>query len=533
MFTTARDARGGPRVLGRFVCLVSLACAGLLSTTLACQLGSTRRPSGPIRLSIGYANPRLYDSSSFGIGGLLSLLDDERLVYADRDGRFKAALAERWERSADGLTWSIFLRPNLTFQSGAPADASAVAALLNNLISRPTRRPGLRDVERVEARGPLQVLIQLRRPSSFVLDALADATIRTPGKDSSGTGPFRVVHRDQGRATLEAFSGYYRGRPSIDQIEVQPYDNARNAWSAMMRGQIDMLYEVTPDAIDFIEGSSATQLRSFLRAYLYTLGFNLKHPVLRRRDVRVALSQAVNREDIIKGPLGGKGEAAASGFWPLHWAYDPDAPPKFQYAPAEARRLLDAAGLSVKAAGEHQMPSRFRFTCLLPDDPRFERMGLVLQRQLSEIGIDMQLESRPKAAVVQRLRGGQYEAYLTEIISRDLEWVYMFWHTPEPGSEAMFDFGYHAADAALDRLREARSDDETRAAVRAVQQAMYDEPPAVFLGWGRTARAVSGRFELPPASERDILSSVAQWRPLVDGESAPVPATERSRAGSP
>src|SRR5262249_17256804 len=153
MFSAGRDARGEPRAWRRFVCPAALVCAGLLSTTLACQLGSTpRRPTGPVRLSIGYWDPRVYDrdSSHGGVAGLLSLLEDERLISSDRDGRFKAALVERWENSADGLTWSIFLRPNLRFQNGAPFDAAAVAASLNNLISQPMRRPGMRDVLRVE-----------------------------------------------------------------------------------------------------------------------------------------------------------------------------------------------------------------------------------------------------------------------------------------------------------------------------------------------------------------------------------------------
>jgi peptide/nickel transport system substrate-binding protein len=530
MFTTGRAARAEPRARGHFVYLAALACIGLLSGTLACQFGSKpRRSTGPVRLSIGWANPRLDDPAIGGLPVLLALLEDERLVHTDPEGHFEAALAEHWDVSADRLTWSLFLHPGLAFQNGAPFDAAAVAAILNGQLGRPTTRPGMRDVQQVEARGPLEVVVHLRRPSSLFLDGLSSIYIRSSGRDSPAIGPFRVVHRDQSSAKLEAFPGYYRGRPAIDQIEIRLFDNARNAWSAMMRDEVDMLYEVTPEATDFIK---ATQLWAFLRPFVYTLGFNLKHPVLGRREVRVALSQAVNRDEIIRGPLGGKGEAATSVVWPHHWTLDPTALPTFHYATAEAGRLLDAARLPVHTAGDHQMPSRFRFTCLLPQDNRFERMGLMLQRQLSEIGVDMQLESQPLSTLLQRQRTGDYDAYLVELNSRNLEWVYMFWHSPEPGVPPLFDFGYHAADAALDRLRYARSSDETRAAVRAMQQIMYEDPPAVFLGWGRTARAVNGRFQLPPARERDIMLSVAQWR-LVDGEPTPTPAAETSHAGAP
>ena len=71
------------------------------------------------------------------------------------------------------------------------------------------------------------------------------------------------------------------------------------------------------------------------------------------------------------------------------------------------------------------------------------------------------------------------------------------WHSPEPGTRAPFAFGYQAADEVFDRLRVARTDDEIRAAVRAVQKTMYEDPPAVFLGWARVARAVNGRAHAP------------------------------------
>jgi len=177
----------------------------------------------------------------------------------------------------------------------------------------------------------------------------------------------------------------------------------------------------------------------------------------------------------------------------------------------------------VKTAS-HQMPSRFRFTCLVPEnDVRFERLGLMIQRQLSEIGIDMQLQPVNGDVEVKRIRSGEYEAFLLEPISGNLEWAYMFWHSTEPGVPSLFSLDYHGADAALDRLRGARTDEQTRTAVRDVQRAMYEDPPAVFLCYGQRARVINGRFQLPPVSDRDTLLSLSQWRPS-DG-AAPLPAS--------
>ena len=70
-------------------------------------------------------------------------------------------------------------------------------------------------------------------------------------------------------------------------------------------------------------------------------------------------------------------------------------------------------------------------------------------------------------------------------------------------------------DAALDRIRHAASDDEYRAGVTAFQQAIVDEPPALFLAWGERARAVSRRFDVPaPETGRDVLATLRLWRPV-------------------
>ncbi len=443
------------------------------------------------------------------------------------DGRFSAALAERWEQSPDGLTWRVYLRRGLRFHNGAPLDAAAVATSVRAAMG-PAARPGLRNVLSVEAADPLQVVIHVRRPSHFVLDALYSMPIRstqspkgtTGSAKAAGAGPFRVDSQTKDSATLSAFPGYFRGKPPIDRVDIRPYKDARSAWTGLMRGEIDLLYEVTPDVRDFIESSKATQVRSFLKPFVYSLGVNMRHPVLRQRAVRLALNQAVNRDDIIKIPFGGRAQPAASVIWPKYWAYD-ERVPAFSYAPADARRLLDDAGLPVKPGKNGQMPSRFRFTCLLVEnDARFERIALLLQRQLIDVGIDMQLEALPTATFTQRIGRGQYDAYLVTTNSADIDWIYVFWHSPQEGAPALIDTGYQAADAALDRLNGARTDEEVRAAMADLQRVMHDDPPVVPLCWSESSRAVSGRFRVPGPVDRDIWANVWQWQPVRDGDSS-------------
>jgi hypothetical protein len=87
----------------------------------------------------------------------------------------------------------------------------------------------------------------------------------------------------------------------------------------------------------------------------------------------------------------------------------------------------------------------------------------------------------------------------------------MVWHSNPPSPYVRS--GYSGANAALDALRAARTTDETRTALRALQRTFYDDPPAAFLYWDQASRVVSRRFLLPAGSEgQDILRSVDRWQ---------------------
>jgi hypothetical protein len=131
----------------------------------------------------------------------------------------------------------------------------------------------------------------------------------------------------------------------------------------------------------------------------------------------------------------------------------------------------------------------------------------------------MRLEALPGREFSTRLAAGQFDAFLTELIaSSGLAFTYMMWHSNPPSP--FFRSGYTSADAALDRIRAARTEDETRAAVHALQRTMRDDPPAAFLYWEQRSRAVSRRFVLPAGDDLDILRSVDRWQ-LVDRGAEP------------
>jgi peptide/nickel transport system substrate-binding protein len=490
------------------VCLAAAACRGPASGTADGTPGQDD-PRTRSTVTIAYADPRSRGTVERGIDIIVDLLSGQGLVAMSRDGRPVPRLAERWDVSPDGRAWRFTLRPHVTFQDG---EAITAAAVLRAITPEPGTSegetlPGLRDVVAVEAPSVQEVVIRLGKPNAFLLEALAQSPVAS--SKGAAAGPYRVVSRGKGRVTLGRFDGYYGGRPRLDAITLAEYTSPREAWTAMLRGEVDVLYDVSAEAFEFVKESPSTHVAMYLRNYVAMLLFNMRHPTLGRRDVRRALNLAIDRRQLIESAGGGRGIPAVDPISPQHWARDPAAP-AYDVDRAAAAALLDRAGL--RRRGGASGGSRFSFTCLVPAQPKFERLALLVQRQLLSVDVDMRLEAVPFEQYTERLTSGRFDASVGEIISGPGPgFAYMVWHSNPPSPYVRS--GYSGANAALDALRAARTTDETRTALRALQRTFYDDPPAAFLYWDQASRVVSRRFLLPAGSEgQDILRSVDRWQ---------------------
>jgi peptide/nickel transport system substrate-binding protein len=328
-----------------------------------------------------------------------------------------------------------------------------------------------------------------------------------------GAGPFVTDSASENELVMRGLENYYRGKPIIDRIVWRSYPAVRAAWAAMMRGEIDFLYEVPPEAVEFIEQESSVRIFSFLRNYAYLVIFNSRREPFNDWRVRRSLNYAIKRDTLIDRALSSRGQVVSGPVWPLHWAYD-SAVPSYNYDPMRATALLDAAkiapiGQSVSAS---RAPGRIHFTCLVPQNfALWERMALNVQRDLAQIGVDMQLESVPFEAFNQRIGAGTFDAVIMElIVGNTASRPFTFWSSKSTQNA----WGYisEPLDDALDELRRAPDDTHYREAFRRVQMRSLDDPPAIFLALGQITRAVSNRFEVVAPPNTDIFPSIPDWR---------------------
>jgi peptide/nickel transport system substrate-binding protein len=460
-------------------------------------------------------------SAGLGLGQLTSTLTLEGLTQASAsgDGRALPRLAARWTWEDEGRRLRMHLRPGVTFHDGTPLTSAVAAEALSRAIARPQNRAlysSVADISSVRPDGDLQLVLDLSQPSAFLPEDLGLPL--SIGSGNVGTGPFRLVNRGSQELELERFDRYYLGVPEIERVVILPSDNLRTSWTRLLRGEVDMVTDVPPEAIEFIQNDDV-QVFSFARSYQFLVAFNARSAQFKSAAVRRALNAAIDRNALITKVLQGNGEPATGPLWPEHWAYDKAIPP-FGFDPRGAISALDAVGFRLSAANSDadRPPARLRFTCLLPEDfSLLERIGLEVQKQLYDVGVDMQFEVLPAQEFDQRIREGRFEAVLVDMISGPtFGRPFLFWRSAQQ-FKGLNVFGYENAETErlFQILRASRNEGATRSATSRLQRALLDDPPALFLAWNERARAVRRRFDVGP-TDRDPLFTIWQWTENVD-----------------
>jgi peptide/nickel transport system substrate-binding protein len=454
-------------------------------------------PSTTLRMGSGAL---AQSTSAAGLRQVASILSLEGLINFKDDGRPRPWLADGWSTSDDGLLLTIRLRPQARFHDGSPVTAETVTGFLKNALPK-SMGPAFEDVDGITAVSDTEVGIRLKKPSPFVLESL-ESLIQKPGAEGVGTGPFAVS--DGTNPELRSFPDYYLGKPAIERITMTPYPSIRAAWADLLRGKVDMLYEVNLDALDSLQASNEVSVFSFARHYQYVILFGSRATQFKPADVRRALNAAIDRNAVVRTAFDGHAIPSIGPVLPQHWALGKSAP-----------RLEFDARLAGSLAGRH-----LTFTCLVPADSVYERLALIVKQQLAAASVDMRVEEASQDRIIEAVTKNTYDAIMIDMVSGpSLFRTYRQLHSKVPMSPKPI--GSPMIDAALDQIRHAPSDDEYRAGMTALQRAIVDAPPAIYLASGERARAVSRRFDVPESEDgRDVLATLRLWRPRADQRAA-------------
>ena len=334
----------------------------------------------------------------------------ETLVRYRADGaRPEASLATTWA-NVNGRVWTFTLREGVRFHDGAPLDADAVVANLNNL-RRERGFPG--QAERV---GPRVVSITLDRPNAALLATLSQPffSLQSPRElrrgatgRPVGTGPFRLVSSTPGLVELIPNWTYWGGPPRLGGITFRRYHDEASLAAALLSGEVDVSSAVGYQRLPGLRLAPDIALHSKTGLNIAFLSLNNERRPLDDRRVRQAISRAIDRPGLVARFLGGHGVPARNPLPPSLWGYSTRTK-DLSLDRAGARRLLAEAGF----------PDGFDVTLLAVDAPRpYLPVPLALAAQIREdlarVGIRATLKQVPTWAEYLETAGrGQYDMAL-------------------------------------------------------------------------------------------------------------------------
>jgi peptide/nickel transport system substrate-binding protein len=366
-------------------------------------------------------------------------------------------LAESWEVSDDGLTWTFNLRQGVLWHDGEELTADDVIYTFETIQTseediapfRPRFYQGEEPIQ-FEATDDYTVVATLSQPNaSFFTDISVPIVPRhvLEGQDLRegpfnrepiGTGPFKVAEWNTGESiVLEANENYFRGRPCLDRLIFRILPDEQAQVNALLAGEIDFLPNVPGAAVSQFETNPDYSVTIAETDSLFQIFFNLAKEQYQDVRVRQALMVAIDRQAIIDTVRQGYGVVHNSHFDSVVPFYEQDKLGGYDYDPERAVELLADAGITdsdgdgiLDKDGEPFVVNIVTFTDGFRD---YFDYAQVVQAYWQDIGLQVELETRDLSTLVEQL-------YQERIEDKPFDVHTSGWSQigPEPNSYANF-----------------------------------------------------------------------------------------------
>ena len=355
-----------------------------------------------------FLNPILaQDSASSDINSFVF----NGLIKYDRNLQgFVGELAESWKvKGGPEPEIIFFLRKGVLWHDGNELTADDVKFTYDKIMDERTntvRRSSYELVKKAEVLDPYTFRVTYKQPFSPGLESWGmgiipkhllekeDINTASLNRRPIGTGPFRFVEwvTDE-KIVLEANPQYFEGRPNLDSIIYRIIPETSLSEMEVLTQGVDYS-GIYPHQVRRMNQVPSLKIYSQPSLGYTYIGYNLKNGHFQDKRVRQAFTHAINREEIVQYVLYGLG-TVASGPFPNHlWYCNPNVKP-LPYDPQKARQLLAEAGWKDTDGDgildKDGKPFRFTLITNSGNDTRKD-VGVLVQRQLQEIGIDVTFE---------------------------------------------------------------------------------------------------------------------------------------------
>ncbi|OOB79155.1 MAG: nickel ABC transporter, nickel/metallophore periplasmic binding protein [Epulopiscium sp. Nuni2H_MBin003] len=353
----------------------------------------------------------------------------ETLVSVENSG-IEPCLAESWDISEDGLTYTFKIREGVTFTDGVELDAHVVEFNFDNIWQDSASLQWLESLLLTESYRavddytfeivltdpyyPLLTELGLARPYG-----MGSPNIFIPGEPRNvtgavGTGPYRLVEDKQDEYVLMTMNENYWGpKPTIENITMRVIPENQTRIMALENGEIDLIYGVNVlDAATLEIYKDSDKIHYALSEPTLTkhIVLNSTVPGLDDQAVRYAINHAVDKEAIAYGIYYGI-EQPANALFPPNAPYCDIDLPVYDYNVDKANQLLDDAGWAMGSDG-----IRSKDGIKLSFNGEYDNNSVtckpvmeLMQANLKTIGIELNLKGYERATYFDVQKSGNFE----------------------------------------------------------------------------------------------------------------------------
>ena len=419
------------------------------------------------------------------------------------------ALAKSWEISEDHLVYTFHLREDAKFSDGVPLTAHDVKFTFDKVMDPAVDAPHLRnyfmDITACEVLDDFTVQFTCDKPYYRHLVMIGSMGImprhiygegnfnqHPNNRQPVGSGMYTLESWVTGQKITLARNPHYwgardKGWPWFDKIVYSIITDDNTAFQVLSRGDMDFM---SLKAELFVRRANTDRFRAQFNRFAYSrpaysyIGWNLRKPLFRDRETRLALAKMMDREMIRDKIYYGQAQIINGNFMPGSPEHHDGIAP-VAYAPDEARALLEQAGWSdsnrdgiLDRDGE-----AFRFEVAITNQNDVaEKILTVYQEELARTGIDLVIRPMEWASLLERVDKREFDAIMMGWSMPPDPDPYQVWHSSQVDTGSNYvGFVHEEADRMIEAGRTSFDRDERIRLYRRFQEILHEEQPYLFL----------------------------------------------------
>ena len=464
---------------------------------------------------IGSASSRQIEEQIYDY---LAVVGPELNTFGDTG--FLPRLAESWKWSADSLSIAFTIDHRARWHDGVIADAADVRytyGVYTNPAVGSAEASELTNIDSVTTPDLRTATFWYRRRSSYqLLDAtmmmilprhlferIPMDSLRAAGLVAKpiGTGRFRFKRSTSGSSLeVTADTANYRGRPGLDRVIWSFAPDGATAFTKLLGGEADLFAALKPEDVGQAKRSAPLKVVSIPSADYVYLAFNLRKPIFASRQLRRALTMAVDRASLVKNVYDTLARVAIGPTARVFPTTDTTLR-QIAFDPDQAKTILDSLGWRAKSSEDFRKRSgkTLAFTVLVPSSsPQRKRLAVLMQEQLRQIGVAVKIEEMEFNTFQSRVESRDFDAMMwdwrlgaTPNSIRDL------WGSASARQRGGSNYGSYQNsrfDSYVDSAIAARTLAATKTYFSAAYQIIIDDAPAIWLAEPNTVIGLHRRI---------------------------------------